>query len=105
MTTIASIRARQGIAPPITEQQRAEYEQAKAARRAKNVVNAREILDRNGVQYLEIEMSPSNTENLTVCFRMRDVHYFPETGLWLDVNCERHFGCRNLVRHLKGEVI
>jgi hypothetical protein len=105
MTTIASIRKRQGIAAPITESQRAEYERAKAKRRGDNVVNAMEILARNGLDW-EVRNGSAHEGSL---FKVRSgfivIHYWPEIGRWIDKDGATRFGCRNLVRYLKGEVI
>lgn len=109
MTTIATIRKRQGIPAPITEQQRDEYEQAKAQRRSKNVVNAREILANNQIGWGELPHIPKDGNG--VLFRVRHPErlacfdYYPEIGLWIDESGGSHYGCRNLVKYLKGEVV
>jgi len=111
MTTIASIRRRQGIAPPITPAQHAEYERAKAERRAKNVVNAVEILTRNHVQFKQRAVTGSSAHSVLFAFEVFNpkdiagITYYPEIGLWHDADGGAHYGCRNLVKHLKGECL
>lgn len=103
MSTIREIQARQGIPTPKSDADWKKYREDKALRRAKNVVNAREVLDRNGVHYVE-----GKDHDGLVLFTIVEpgtdfIYYRPEEGRWnstLDIRV--HFGVRNLVRYLKG---
>lgn len=110
MTKLLDIRARQELPAPSTDEEWKFYRAAKDARRAKNVTNAIEVLRRNDVDF----NVGTPTENMRLKVRF-DVHgdkgevkYFPETGLWYELGANEsdyHFGVRNLVRFLKGEVL
>lgn len=113
MTTLASIRKRQGIPPPTTEAEHAEYERLKAERRAKNVVSARDILKRNGLYWTECQ-APYQDQGVIFYVAIDQQHwendeaitYQPEVGAWyLSHPMIVRFGCRNLVKYLKGEVV
>lgn len=94
---------RRGLAAPRTREEKAAYEADKAARRLKNVVNAREILDRNGINYQETKLLPAGT--LFVIHAPKAIWYYPEDGRWYAQGEPVHFGCRNLIRFLVGRVI
>jgi len=101
MTTLASIHARQGVT--LDDES---YDAAKEARRIKNVENAREVLNRNKIDYGE---RPTLLDPPMFIVQMIDenyaIKYHPATGVWYDVDGVRNFGVRNLVRYLKGSVI
>lgn len=101
MTTVQTIRERQGLGRLSPE----EYAKAREDKRAQNVVNAREILQRNGVLYRDFGRCNGNV-HFVIKQGPDEFWYWPEEGLWLNIALEqpeRHFGCRNLVKHLKGE--
>lgn len=94
---------KQGFGPPKTAHERKAYRDEKAARRAKNVVNAREILARNGIEYQETQLQPDGT--LFVIHEPRAIWYYPADGRWYAKGEPVHFGARNLVRFVNGMVI
>lgn len=101
MTTVQTIRERQGLGKLTPE----EYHQERAARRAKNVANAREILARNGIEFREQDSIFTNGSRIRFIISLNfgiERSYYPETGEWYDLNQNAHFGCRNLVKYLKG---
>lgn len=103
MTQLDRIRVARGGKRPETPEEWEQYECDKKARRSKNVVNAHDALARNGVKYHLGDVWPQ------VIFRVTDDHgkpitYYPETGVWFTHNGEQHFGVRNLVRHIKGDI-
>ncbi len=89
-----------------------DYEQMKKIRREKNVVNAREILRRNGCSWVEYHSSHADGIAFSVYAAIvpygtlgAPVSYWPETGKWIDRDNHNHYGCRNLVKYLKGELL
>lgn len=99
MTSLLRIKARQGIPPPDTPEGWDQHEEEKRLRRIKNVVSAREILARNGIEWYE-DATVFRIEHEKL---IRPIVYMPETGKWLDMEHNWRFGCRNLVKYLKGE--
>jgi hypothetical protein len=104
MTYLNRLLARQKI-----DVRDVDYEQMKKIRREKNVVNASEILRRNDIAFSETN---STQPELGVCWVIpfpsvpdRPILYHPETGEWGHSGGIRHFGCRNLVKYLKGECL
>lgn len=105
MTTVQTLRERQGLGRLSPE----EYHRERAARRAKNVANAREILARNGLDWDEIPL----TSDAEIAFNVylatpygpigHKITYWPAIGTWLDFHDDTRYGCRNLVRYIKGE--
>ena len=73
-----------------------DYEQMKAVRRQKNVVNARAILTQNRLEFKEFAKNR---------FVVGGLDYWPETGLWVDKEGAHRYGCRNLVKYLKEGVL
>lgn len=94
MTKMKALFERQGV------DDWGQYAEAKNARRNKNLAAAHEVLTRNGIPYeeLETELFRVHKDDGTV------ILYHPPTGEWKD---EQHtgYGIRNLVRHIKGQVI
>ena len=110
MTILAKIYERQGI-PLETDEDWAKYEAHKVERRAKNVVNARDVLFRNCIAW--DELGRVGTDQL-VAFNVfcasqlnsdadRIIPYWPEIGKWIDLNGHIRFGIRNLARYIKGD--
>lgn len=94
---------KQGIPAPRTQAERVAYEAEKAERRLRNVVNAREILERNKIEYRESQLPCGDP-----VFVIDDggvITYYPADGRWYTSRRTVHFGCRNLVRFVKGSVI
>jgi hypothetical protein len=110
MVTLATIRKRQGIEPPITPRQHEEYDEAKRLRRIQNVVNAREILRREGLDWDELPSSHPDGIAFNVYLAElpygrigEPVPYWPEIGLWRTFgDFAVRYGCKNLVKYLKG---
>jgi len=75
------------------------YEEAKAARRNKNVAAAHEVLTRNEITYREDSSGVFEVK----ADDGRTIAYYPPTGEWVDRG-HTGYGVRKLVRHLKGEV-
>lgn len=111
MTTLLSIKARQGIPAPKDDREWLDYERERIARRQLNVKSAREILTRNGLYWTECR---ADYQKDGIVFyvaisqeRWNDaetITYLPEVGRWY-VGLVARFGCRNLVKYLKGGVI
>ena len=107
MTQLDRIRVARGGKRPETSDEWEQYERDKVARRAKNVVNAREVLERNQIRYRDW-----GRVNLLVHFSVYDLSgsefwFYPETGLWFcidNLQPEHRFGVRNLARHIKGDI-
>ena len=103
MTTVQTIRERQGLGKLTPE----EYHQERAARRAKNVANAREIFARNGIDFHDWGEVNGRT-HFSIFRGLAEIWYFPEEGIWFNISHiqpQRHYGCRNLVKYIKGECI
>lgn len=94
---------KQGIPAPRTQAERDAYKAEKAERRLRNVANAREILERNAVEFKETPMPCG--EPLFVIHVPRTIWYYPADGRWYVCGEPVHFGARNLVRFVKGSVI
>lgn len=100
MTSIRRMFQNQGLDPPNAE----DAAVFAAQKRAKNVANAKEALERNGISFEqafgnEFEVRYKNG---------RLIRYWPETGAWIDTKLEvpaTRFGLRNLVIYLRGKVI
>jgi hypothetical protein len=104
MTQLDRIMVARGGKRPETADEWNQYEADKAARRANNVVNAKEVLDRNEVAYIQLTVRPEVLLRIALSTG-ECVHYYPERGLWYSGNKgEQHFGVRNLVRHIKGAI-
>lgn len=101
MTTLLSIRARQGIPAPQTPDEWDAYEKMKAERREKNVANAVDILGKHGIIYAERRRWPEREWVVNAGGIL--VFYYPERGIWYDYSGVRHFGCRNLAKFCLGE--
>lgn len=104
MTQLDRVLVARGGKRPETDAEWAQYAADKAARRIKNVVSAQDCLDRNGVPYVQLAATPEVLLRIALesggC-----IHYYPERGLWFcDDERAQHFGVRNLVKHIKGEV-
>jgi hypothetical protein len=105
MTYLNRLLARQKI-----DVRDVDYEQMKKIRREKNVVNAREILRRAGCMWIECHSSHPDGVAFSVYLAMapygtlgEPIPYWPEIGKWIDRDYHNHYGCRNLVKYLKGE--
>jgi hypothetical protein len=106
MTQLNRIIAARGGKHPETDAEWDKYEADKAARRAKNVANAREILNRNRIDYTDLGPDGNSETLFTIHQGNIFLFYLPETGAWWDQAADRkeqRFGCRNLVKYLKGE--
>lgn len=102
MTTLLRVQEKLGKSRPQTDSEWEAYSADKKARRAKNVVNAREILDRNGIVYAESANDHGIMFRLCKAGSNSVIWYYPEDGRWYVKGEPVHFGCRNLVRFLKG---
>lgn len=102
MTQLDRIRVARGGKRPSTEAEWSQYEADKKARRAKNVVNAKECLDRNGVVYKD----HGGRERLFTLSKGNEfIFYMPETGRWWVETTDKkalRFGVRNLVLFING---
>jgi hypothetical protein len=106
MTQLDRIRVARGGKRPETPEEWERYEADKLARRAKNVANAREVLDRNRIRYCDYGRV-NKLVHFVIFHDAEELWFYPETGLWFNINYrqpEQHFGVRNLVRHIKGEI-
>jgi hypothetical protein len=116
MTRLTDVYANQGLDRPKTEEDWSTYSKRKQDRRKRNVVAAREVLDRNQIRYQEKEHGLFYLTLETIRF----IEYYPATGDWKvyipgdsggdDVHSSpillnSGFGVRNLVKYIKGEVI
>jgi hypothetical protein len=104
MTRIDKLYERQGMGAPQSDEDWVAYAEQKLARRKRNVANAREVLERNQIQYDELE-----PELFIIHQPHGFVEYFPATGTWRVMSkttiIHTGFGVRNLVKHLKGIVL
>lgn len=104
--SLLDIKSRRGDKRPETHDEWERYEADKVARKAKNVASAREILARNGITYRDYG-AVNGRVHFVIPNGNEELWYWPETGLWFDINQLRHaehFGCKNLVRHIKGVI-
>lgn len=107
MTQLNRIIHSRGGKHPETDEEWTAYEKAKLERRAKNVANAREILTRNSIDYIDLGRDGNSETLFTIYQGNIFLFYLPETGAWWNQagdQKEQHFGARNLVKYLKGEV-
>lgn len=105
MTCLASIYRRQGITLE-TDEDWAAYEKHKAARKAKNVANAREVLQRNSIKWHELPTMDDRGVRFLVHVDetlSRVLPFWPEIGEWHDQLGDIHFGVRNLARYITGD--
>lgn len=104
MTSIAKLYRAQGLSPPSD----GELAKLREAKRAKNVANAEEVLERNCIGYTKIR-HPEHEIEFEVRYKNgRLIRYWPETGAWIDTKLDKpptKFGVRNLVIYLKGSVM
>lgn len=96
------IDKRRGISKPVTESEIEAYRKHAQERRETNVVNAREILSRNGIGW--IEFASDDEPVFMINWAGFTTRYRPMCGKWFDRQGVERYGCRNLVRYLKGEV-
>lgn len=100
MTTVRSMVDR-GIIPE--PQSNEDWVVARAAKRAKNVANAREVLVKNDLEYYE------RLESGQVVFGVRresgcSIEYWPEEGSWYAPGCiQPRYGLRKLVAFMKDQ--
>jgi hypothetical protein len=104
MSRIMDILDKQGLPKPETDEQWRQYEADKKARRQTNVLNAAEVLQRNGVKYIR-NKSESQTMFEIIDKELGTIRYWPEEGRWIVGSAEApRFGVRNLVKFIKGEL-
>lgn len=93
MTYMSSILARKGV-----EVSGDEYRRLKAERRAKNVVNAIEVLTRHSMNFRVARNWPETEFHVRTKWNAL-LFYYPARGIWFTEDGERRFGVRNLVKY------
>lgn len=108
MTMLSTILARQNCVVDDDE-----YDRMKAARRMTNVANSRALLAQNDLVLDEDGSGPDGVRFFVGigprdewgCISGEVVGYLPEVGRWFDKDMKARYGCRNLIKYLKGETL
>lgn len=106
MAKLMDVQRRQGMSPPMTEAEIAQYEIDKKERRANNVANAIILLRQNKIDYKDCDRIFSRY--FLIDHPKGQIKYYPQTGRWYEFtekNPIHSFGVRALIRFLKNEAL